>query len=110
MRELNNVRINGDDPAAILSLSSLKLDMELNDSTSNGKLDQLIRENQISAQMATSLMNDSSYAYAYAVAKNLIQMGEILFAKGDLGMKSAERDIALTTDEVTEIISDDMLH
>ena len=104
MRELNHVRNNGDDPVAILSLSSLKLDMDINDSTSNGKLEQLIRENKISAKMATSLMNDSSYAYD--VAKNLIQMGEILFSTSDMGMKSVEKDIALTADEVAEIISD----
>jgi phosphate:Na+ symporter len=55
--------------------------------------------------MATSLMNDSSYAYD--VAKNLIQMGEILFSTGDYEMRMAERSIALTSDEVVDIIKDE---
>lgn len=104
MRKLDHVRKNGDDPTAILSLSSLKLDMEHDDSTTNGKLEKLIRENKISAKMATSLMNDASYAYG--VAKNLIQMGEILFSTSDTEMRRSEKDIALTSDEVAEIISD----
>ena len=35
--------------------------------------------------MATSLMNDATYAYD--VAKNLVQMGEVLFATGDTALK-----------------------
>ena len=53
--------------------------------------------------MATSLMNDS--AYAYDVTKNLIQMGEVLFASGDQIMKEAERAIALDEDELMEIMA-----
>lgn len=108
MRELDNVRINGDDPSAILSLDNLKLNMEVNDSTINGKLEQLIRESKISAKMATSLMNDSSYAYG--VAKNLIQMGEILFSTGDREMRNTEKDISLTSDEVANVISETGSH
>jgi len=96
MRRLDHVR-NNEDPEATLSLDSLKLDMEMNDSTTNGKLEKLIRENKLSAKMATSLMNDS--AYAYGVAKNLIQMGEILFATGDNETKNTKKNTALTADE-----------
>lgn len=34
-------------------------------------------------------------------------MGEILFATGDLEMKKTARDIALTADEVSEIMSEE---
>jgi len=105
MRELDKVRNKGDDPAEILSLSNLKLDMKMNDSTANGTLEQLIRDNKISAKMATSLMNDS--AYAYEMAKNLIQMGEILFSTSDPEMKNTEKDIALTAEEIADIAADD---
>ncbi len=51
--------------------------------------------------MATSLMND--VAYAYDVAKNLVQMGEVLFAAGDIGLKQAGREVALTEEELSEV-------
>ncbi len=77
----------------------------MNDSTTNGTLEQLIRDSKISAKMATSLMNDS--AYAYEMAKNLIQMGEILFSTSDPEMKNTEKDIALTAEEIADIATDD---
>jgi len=79
--------------------------MEENDSTANGILEVLIRENSITAEMATSLMNDS--AYAYDVAKNLVQMGEVLLASGDLEFKEVERSITLDEDEVEEVMKMD---
>ncbi|MEJ2214483.1 MAG: Na/Pi symporter [Gammaproteobacteria bacterium] len=104
MRNLAIVREEGDDPAMILSLDNLKLEMEENDTTVNGMLESLIRDEKISAQMATSLMNDANYAYQ--VTKNLIQMGEVLFATSDYDMKLAERDIALSDEELADIINE----
>ncbi|HHH37971.1 MAG TPA: Na/Pi cotransporter family protein [Sedimenticola sp.] len=101
LRRLAEARENQDDPTAILSLDTIKLEMEENDTTANGILEVLIRENRITAEMATSLMNDS--AYAYDVAKNLVQMGEVLFASGDAALKEAERSIVLDPDEVDEV-------
>jgi phosphate:Na+ symporter len=90
-----------DNPSSVLSLDSIKLEMEEKDSTVNAELDTLIRENKITALMATSLMNDT--AYAYDVTKNLVQMGEVLFASGTQEMKEAERSIALDEEDLTEI-------
>jgi phosphate:Na+ symporter len=101
LRQLDTARTSGDDPAAILALDNLKIEMEANDSTANGILEELIRDNRITPAMATSLMNDASYAYD--VAKNLIQMGEALFATGDSAMREAEREIALTEEELDQI-------
>ncbi len=98
LRSLNEARGGGD----ILSLDSRKLELKLNDTTANGMMEKLIHESKISAQMATSLMNDISYAQD--VIKNLLQMGEILFATGDLDMKLAERSLALDEDEMQEIM------
>ena len=64
-------------------------------------LESLIRHEKITPAMATSLMNDATYAYD--VAKNLVQMGEVLFSSGDLAMKQAEREVALTEDELEEV-------
>lgn len=104
MRELDNIRNDEKDSSNILSLDSLKLDMKANDVTVNGEMERLIREKKITAVMATSMMNDANYAYD--VAKNLIQMGESLFASGNLGMNEAVRSVALNDDEVAEILEE----
>lgn len=87
----------------ILSLDELKLEMQVNDTMSNGTLEELIHKERITAEMATSLMNDSSYAFD--VSDKLIKMGEILFAEGDLDMREAERSLALDDNEMKEILA-----
>jgi len=105
LRRLAEARDNADNPTAVLELDTLKLEMERNDTTANGMLESLIRDGRITPQMATSLMND--YTYAYDVTRNLVQMGEVLFATGDLAEKEAERRMTLDTDEVDEMITRD---
>ncbi|MCP4286763.1 MAG: Na/Pi cotransporter family protein [Gammaproteobacteria bacterium] len=92
------------DATAVLSLDTIKLEMEENDSTANGILEVLIRESRITAQMATSLMNDS--AYAYDVAKNLVQMGEVLFSSYDPDQREIERELALDDDEAEALATE----
>jgi len=92
LRRLDTLQQEVDDPTSVLSLDIIKVEMEENDTTVNGTLESLIREENITPQMATSLMNDATYAYD--VTKNLVQMGEVLFATGSLTMKDAERIIA----------------
>ncbi|MGB7550930.1 MAG: Na/Pi symporter [Chromatiaceae bacterium] len=101
LRELDVLRESGED-ADLVALDGLRLQMEENDSTLNGDLDHLIREGRITAPMATSLMNDSSYAYD--VARNLIAAGESLFGPRDLGMQQAARDMELDEDEVNDLM------
>ncbi|MGB5427414.1 MAG: Na/Pi symporter [Gammaproteobacteria bacterium] len=67
--------------------------MEAEDIIANGKLDGLIREQRITPDVATSLMNDS--AFSYDIQNNLIDAAEILFAN----LYSTERDMALTDAE-----------
>lgn len=98
LRRLGEAAAETDDKSAVLSFDALKVELVDNDSTRNGTLEALIRNGRITPSMATSLMNDS--AYAYDVAKNLVQMGEVLFSSGDHAMKQAEREIALTDEEI----------
>jgi len=101
LRQISEMQYNENHPS-VLSLDTIKLEMKQNDTTSNGMLEILIRQNQITPLMATSLMNDS--AYVYDVTKNLVQMAEALFATGDLTRKKAERSIMLNDDDVDEIM------
>jgi phosphate:Na+ symporter len=101
LRRLHEASTGEDDGSVVLSFDALKVELEENDSTRNGTLESLIRHEKITPAMATSLMNDATYAYD--VAKNLVQMGEVLFSSGDLAMKQAEREVALTGDELEEV-------
>ncbi|MEJ1403965.1 MAG: Na/Pi cotransporter family protein, partial [Candidatus Sedimenticola sp. (ex Thyasira tokunagai)] len=103
LRELGELRQQSEDPEniTILDLDSLKAEIEEVDVVANGSLDHLIREALISEEMATSMMNDS--AYAYDVSKNLIDMTEILYAARALELSEAERDIALSDAELGKI-------
>jgi len=103
LRRLGEVRGAGEDPSAALSFDTLKVEMEEEDTTRNGVLEALIRDKQITPAMATSLMNDAGYAYD--VAKNLVQLGEVLFTTRDPAMKQAERGVALTEDEIEDVRS-----
>lgn len=102
MRHLSETSEDTEDPSSILSLDTLRLEMEESDATINGKLEQLIREDKITAEMATSLMNDAGYAYD--VTKNLVQMGEVLYSPGDLLMKETERSLSLTDEEIEAVM------
>jgi len=105
LRELAEVRLHGNDSAVVLSIDALKMKMKDDDRLLNETLDRLIRKSLVTAPMATSLMNDSSYAYD--IAKNLVKMGEILLSTGELRMRKAERSISLEEDEVTEMLQKD---
>jgi phosphate:Na+ symporter len=54
--------------------------------------------------MSISLMNDSGYAFD--VTKNLLQMGEVLFATGDIRLREAERSVSLDEDELDEVLQE----
>ena len=102
LRRLEKTRVDEEGLDDILSMDMVKLEMEEHDRAVNEKIDQLIRDGLITAKMATSLMNDS--AYAYDVARDLVQMGEVLFAKGDDELKSAVRSVLLDEDEASQLL------
>ncbi len=60
-----------------LELSELGTRIEENDIVNNGRLDELIRNNRITAEQATSLMNDN--AYSYRISRNLLGMARATF-------------------------------
>jgi phosphate:Na+ symporter len=80
-------------------LKQLKLQLKEQDIVNNGTLDKLIREQRISSDMATSLMNDS--AFAYDIEKNLIDAAEILLAN----IYSTEHELQLSEAELEQEIT-----
>jgi phosphate:Na+ symporter len=77
LRTINKMSTIEEPQEIALLLSKAKILAEKSDIIANGTLDNLIRNHLITNQMATSLMNDS--AYAFNVSKNLITMAEVLF-------------------------------
>lgn len=65
----------------------------------------LIREHKISAEMGTSLMNDS--AYVYDIQANLIAMAVTVFITHASSSIGAERKISLTDAELSGVIKSD---
>ncbi|MEJ2394366.1 MAG: Na/Pi symporter [Candidatus Thiodiazotropha sp.] len=105
LRELAVIQSESATGISSFSLDAVKLTIEEDDILSNGELDRLIRDNAISAEMATSLMNDS--AYAYDVADNLIQMGRILFVTLGQDPQDVESELLLNDEEMSELLEEE---
>jgi len=86
----------------ILLLSKAKIRTERYDIISNGILDKLIRKGLITNQMATSLMNDSTYAYN--ISKNLVSMAEILFIDINSDLKKLHKDMGISDEDVDNML------
>ncbi len=71
----------------------------------NGTIDNLIRDDLITNEMATSLMNDSTYAYE--ISKNLIAMTEVIFIEEDSDLKNLGSDMLMSDDDVKLILKED---
>ncbi|MGB5687300.1 MAG: Na/Pi symporter, partial [Candidatus Electrothrix sp.] len=98
LRTIEKIRTDED----ITSLSLDEVEVERNDILASGTLDHLIRDNLITADMATSLINDS--AYLRDVTNDLIETARTLFAPYDPEVKKIEDDMALLKDEIEAII------
>jgi len=102
LRTINIVSNTKKEDELLLLLSKAKVHTEKYDILANGTLDRLIRESLINNEMATSLMNDS--AYAYDISKNLIAMAEIIFTDRSRNVDSITEEMAMDTEDVKEIL------
>jgi phosphate:Na+ symporter len=80
-------------------LKQLKLQLKQQDIVNNGTLDKLIREQRISSDMATSLMNDS--AFSNDIQKNLIAASETVL----VNIYSTEHELQLSETELEQEIT-----
>lgn len=105
MRRLEKIRGREEETAtSILSLDALKLTLEKNVSMLHERLDEVIRDGHISADMAISLMNDSNYTYS--IIHNLIQINHN-YLKSEEGVEmEAEHMIALNRDEIDSVLTE----
>ena len=94
LRTLFTIRTEVGPAQKLRQLAELRLRLEEEDIIANGVLDKLIRENRITPDMATSLMNDSSYAFD--IQRNIFDAAEIIFGN----VYSLDRDLSLADEEV----------
>jgi len=90
-----------------LELADLATRIEENDIVNNGRLDELIRKDRITAAQATSLMNDNTYSYR--ISRNLLGMARASFqpfAELDPELREA---IELNPDEVRAVLTESAL-
>ncbi|WP_455756864.1 Na/Pi cotransporter family protein [Sulfurimonas sp.] len=95
LRDINTIATTNEDDMILLLLSKAKVHTKKYDILANGTLDNLIRHSLITNEMATSLMNDS--AYAYDISKNLIDMAEITFS-------TVNEEMSMDSDDIKSIL------
>lgn len=104
IKQLRNMQLilnTNEEDVAILLLSKLKLDVQKYDIAANKSLDNLIRTNKITYAMATSLMNDTTYAYT--IAFELAEVANILFIHEDDDLKEGREALLLNENEVDDM-------
>ncbi len=102
LRNINTIEKTEEEDVIILLLSKAKIHIERYDIVANGTLDKLIRNHLITNEMATSLMNDSTYAYN--ISKNLIAMAEVLFINRSGHIKNLDEDMHINDEEIVSIL------
>ncbi len=100
LRNINEISTIEEQEEIIVKLSKAKVDIEKYDIILNTELDQLIRDGLITHEMATSLMNDSTYVYD--ISKNLINMAEVIFIDRYLA-----EDILIDDEDISSFLQKD---
>ncbi|MBS9782501.1 MAG: Na/Pi cotransporter family protein [Arcobacter sp.] len=102
LRDINSIATTQEEEEIVLLLSKIKLATRKNDIILNGGLDNLIRKNLITNEMATSLMNDSSYTND--ISKNLISMAEIIFILSNENIDSLSDYVSEDDEDFEELV------
>jgi len=87
----------------LLSLDMLKAKLKDQNKLMMENIEVLIREHKISAEMGTSLMNDS--VYVYDIQANLISMAATVFINHSRQSIDAERELTLTDSELSKVVN-----
>lgn len=102
LRNINIIATTDEEDVIVLLLSKAKIHAQKYDVIANGTLDNLIRNHQITNEMATSLMNDSTYAYN--ISQNLISMAEVIFIDRSSTIKSLNEENVMSDSDVNQIL------
>jgi len=106
IRRLEKIREGGEPGVAVLSLDALKLTLEENAEILRERIQELIRSQNITADMGISLINDSNYSYD--IIHNLIAASSNLFHAKAKAETEAEHMIALDDREISSLLKEDV--
>lgn len=87
LRGIEKVRQKPNDILVVTQIELIREDAKEMDLLSSERIDELVRQKKIDTEMATSLMNDS--AFAYQIVIKLLEMATILWIK-DAEMRAIE--------------------
>ena len=93
---------SNDDQSSVVMLDQLKLELLHHDREVNAEIEKMIRSESISANMATSLINDS--AYTHDICDRLIQVCETLYVIHNPNFTLAQRSLSLSDEEIRNMV------
>ena len=102
LRELAALREGEDTVVALLSLDQIRVEIVDAENHASRVVDKLIRDNAITSQRATSLINDG--AYVNEVIGKLLDMNEELHKAAVPQDDEVREDLALDSDEIESIV------
>jgi phosphate:Na+ symporter len=105
LRQVYRVGVERSPDVTVLSLDHLTVDIREMDKALDDRLAELIRSHRVTPEMATSLMNDS--AYAFSAVKALLNAGYALSTSGNEAQSKAERAVRLDSDEIERVLDED---
>ncbi len=100
LRLLDRLR-HKDKDVDVFDLDESKLSAKEGRNATINALGPMIAQKQISSLMATSLMNDLSYAKG--IVRDLTRTGKILFHHKDFGIRAAENIVSLDDEDIQEL-------
>lgn len=104
LRNINIIATTDEEDVMMLLLSKAKIHAKQNDVLTNGTLDELIRNRLITNEMATSLMNDSTYAYN--ISKNLVAMAEAIFIPKTSDIKNIDNHMIVNEEDIKTMMDE----
>lgn len=101
LRDLKTYRDDNHPSRSMLELDETKAEIGAEKDTLNRRINKLLSNHSISAQMATSLLND--FIYSDEMAKDLIDCGQILLDTHETDLHNSKESVLLSDDDYSEI-------
>ena len=98
LRRIFRIRDTRDQVQIFIVLKEMEEDVEAYDKLANHSLDRLLRGRMITPAMATSLMNDS--AYAFDIGMKLIEIAKTMFIISGTDLKATDMEMLLQVEDL----------
>lgn len=105
LRQVHRLVVEQAEDVTLLSLDHIRMEIQDMGKALDDRLEGLIRMRRITPEMATSLMNDSNYAFSAANA--LLNTGYALYHPRNPAQREAERAIRLDRDEIEQVLAEE---